>query len=531
MKNVTIWQRLNTAFWVLVVLLLAGVGLALWVASARSDAVHRSDELSAAKHSIEYDVVFISDTVRGLLLDPKNEAEKRRKHDAEMDLASQLKFIQSGYPDYPDLTRSVSNLSEFTTRTVGDFHRQVLDTAESDPAGAIMLYNKDYPDLREKRVKLFTDLAFEIGRVKNAEDLRSEKLALVAFAPVVIILLAIPIVGRVHSSTVTQPLNSLVAALERMRQGDFTERLGLRRRDEFGILSNGLNRVADDLSELVGQVQRSGIQVNTTATEIAATAREQQTTAHEIAATTAEIGATSKQITATSKELVKTMNEVSHVAEHTAELAGSGQAAIAQMETTMRQIMEASGSITSKLAVLSEKTTNINSVVTTITKVADQTNLLSLNAAIEAEKAGEYGLGFAVVAVEIRRLADQTAVATYDIEKMVQEMQSAVAAGVMGMDKFSEEVRRGVEEIRTVSTQLAQIIHQVQTLTPRFQMVNEGMHAQATGAQQISETLMQLSESAQQTAESLRQSNLAIEQLNSAARGLQTSVARFKLVN
>jgi methyl-accepting chemotaxis protein WspA len=99
----------------------------------------------------------------------------------------------------------------------------------------------------------------------------------------------------------------------------------------------------------------------------------------------------------------------------------------------------------------------------------------------------------------------------------------------MGMDKFSEVARRGVEEVRQVSTHLAQIIHQVQTLTPRFQTVNEGMHAQATGAQQISDTLAQLSEAAQQTAESLRQSNLAIEQLNGAARGLQTSVARFKL--
>ena len=156
---------------------------------------------------------------------------------------------------------------------------------------------------------------------------------------------------------------------------------------------------------------------------------------------------------------------------------------------------------------------------------------MSLNAAIEAEKAGEYGLGFAVVAMEIRRLADQTAVSTYDIEKMVKEMQSAVAAGVMGMDKFSEEARRGVEEVRQVSMHLAQIIHQVQTLTPRFQTVNEGMHAQATGAQQISDTLAQLSEAARQTAESLRQSNLAIEQLNGAARGLQTSVARFKLTS
>ena len=97
-------------------------------------------------------------------------------------------------------------------------------------------------------------------------------------------------------------------------------------------------------------------------------------------------------------------------------------------------------------------------MVTTIAKVADQTNLLSLNAAIEAEKAGEYGRGFSVVATEIRRLADQTAVATYDIEQMVREIQSAVAAGVMGMDKFSEEVRRGMSEVTQVGDQLSQII-------------------------------------------------------------------------
>jgi methyl-accepting chemotaxis protein WspA len=359
--------------------------------------------------------------------------------------------------------------------------------------------------------------------------MRALTITLVGGTCIILVALIAYVVGRQQSSAIAEPLNRLVGNLDRMRRGDFTERLTFDQRDEFGVVGQGLNRLADDLCELVGQVQRSGIQVNTTATQIAATAKEQQSTAHEIAATTAEIGATSKQISATSKELVKTMNEVNHVAEETAKLAGSGQASISRMESTMHQIMEASGSITSKLAVLSEKTTNINSVVTTITKVADQTNLLSLNAAIEAEKAGEYGLGFAVVAMEIRRLADQTAVATYDIEKMVKEMHSAVAAGVMGMDKFSDEVRRGVAEVRQVSTQLAQIIHQVQTLTPRFQTVNEGMHAQATGAEQISETLTQLSEAAQQTAESLRQSNLAIEQLNGAARGLQTSVARFKL--
>ncbi len=126
-------------------------------------------------------------------------------------------------------------------------------------------------------------------------------------------------------------------------------------------------------------------------------------------------------------------------------------------------------------------------------------------------------------------MADQTAVATSDIEQMVKEMQSAVSAGVMGMDKFSEEVRRGVEVVGQVSGQLAQIIQQVQTLTPSFETVNEGMQSQSLGAEQISEALAQLGEAAQQTVESLRQSNLAIEQLNEVTAGLQSGVARFKV--
>jgi methyl-accepting chemotaxis protein WspA len=283
------------------------------------------------------------------------------------------------------------------------------------------------------------------------------------------------------------------------------------------------------INGLVGQVQKSGVQVTTSVTEVASTAKEQQATASEIAATTTEIGATSKEISATSKELLKTVNEVTEVAEQTATLAGSGQAGLTRMEETMRHVMEAAGTINAKLEVLNEKAGNINQVVTTITKVADQTNLLSLNAAIEAEKAGEYGRGFAVVSTEIRRLADQTAVATYDIEQMVKAIQSAVSAGVMGMDKFSEEVRRGVQEVQQVSVQLAQIIQQVQALTPRFETVSEGMEAQATGAQQISEALTQLSEAAQQTVESLTQSNLAIEGLNEVSHRLKLGVDSFRL--
>jgi methyl-accepting chemotaxis protein WspA len=330
---------------------------------------------------------------------------------------------------------------------------------------------------------------------------------------------------------ITHPLNQLMAVLEVMRSGDFSRRLKLERQDEFQALAMGCNRMADELTALVAEVQLSSSRVSTSVSEIAATARQQQATAGQIASTTMEIGATSKEISATSKELVKTMNEVATGAEQSAALAGVGQAGLGHMEETMRQVMEAAGSISAKLAVLNEKAANINQVVTTITKVADQTNLLSLNAAIEAEKAGEHGRGFAVVATEIRRLADQTAVATYDIEQMVKHIQSAVAAGVMGMDKFSEEVRRGMREVQEVGGQLSQIIQQVQALAPRVESVNEGMQAQATGAEQISNALSQLTEAAQQTVESLSQSTHAIGDLDEVSSGLRNGVLRFKLAS
>lgn len=335
--------------------------------------------------------------------------------------------------------------------------------------------------------------------------------------------------GWLLMRAISQPMQRVLAVLDTIRQGDFTQRMQFDRRDEFGALASGFNRMSDELTGLVGQVQKSGLQVNSSVTEIAATAKEQQATASEIAATTTQIGATSKEISATSRDLVRTIGEVSAVADQSAAVASNGQASLAQMEATMRAVMDASASINAKLTVLNEKAGNIGQVVTTITKVADQTNLLSLNAAIEAEKAGEFGRGFAVVATEIRRLADQTAIASYDIEEMVKETQSALSASVMGMDKFADEVRRGMQEVQHVSDQLTQIIHQVQTLAPRFETVSEGMQAQADGAEQISQALMQLSEATRQTVESLRQSNIAIEDLNGVANGLRGGVSRFRL--
>jgi methyl-accepting chemotaxis protein WspA len=387
--------------------------------------------------------------------------------------------------------------------------------------------------------------AWKAGRVKLNDIIRENKAVadqdiiaidnsvltakIIMGISLLVAVLAAGLCGLLLMRAIMAPMNRIVQILEVMRTGDLSGRLNLDRKDEFGAVETGFNDMMTELTALVSQAQRSSVQVTTSVTEIAATSKQQQATATETAATTTEIGATSREIAATSRDLVRTMTEVSTAADQASVLAGSGQQGLARMEDTMHSVMGAADLVNAKLAILNEKAGNINQVVVTIVKVADQTNLLSLNAAIEAEKAGEYGRGFAVVATEVRRLADQTAVATYDIEQMVREIQSAVSAGVMGMDKFSEEVRRGMSEVQQVGEQLSQIIHQVQALAPRVLMVNEGMQAQATGAEQINHALVQLGDASSQTVESLRQASFAIDELSQVAVGLRGGVSRFKV--
>jgi methyl-accepting chemotaxis protein WspA len=322
-------------------------------------------------------------------------------------------------------------------------------------------------------------------------------------------------------------LRRIMKVIDRTATGDFST--VIRPKSERDAMSWSFVRMHEGLGTLVGQIQKSGIQVNSSVNEIAATAKQQEATAVEIAATTVQLGATAKEISATAGELVRTMEDVAANAEQSSTLAGAGREALGRMEEQMRAVMDAAASINAKLSVLSSKAENITNVVTTINKVADQTNLLSLNAAIEAEKAGEYGRGFAVVASEIRRLADQTAVATFDIESMVKEIQSAVASGVMGMERFGEETRRGLEGVRDVGGQLSRILEQTQELAPKVAQVNEGMHAQATGAEQITAALDQLSQASHETVESLRQSGQAIGSLNEVAGQLRLGVSRFRV--
>ncbi|MBF6026592.1 methyl-accepting chemotaxis protein [Pseudomonas sp. P115] len=540
MKNWTLRQRILASFAVIIaiMLLMVVVSYSRLLKIETSEVAVRDDAVPG---------VYLSSMIRSAWVDSYLQTlellglrEDKKLSDADKaDFKSFEARILQQMGNYEKTIASGNDRSEFDKfealhQTYNKSLTTVLDNLQS---GNLAAARKEFdtqltPTWTAGRMKLndiITENKNVADRATNAIDDAVSAAKISMFLSLAVAIFAAGLCGLLLMRAIMAPMQRIVEILETMRGGDLSKRLNLERKDEFNAVETGFNDMMTELTALVSQAQRSSVQVTTSVTEIAATSKQQQATATETAATTTEIGATSREIAATSKDLVRTMTEVSTAADQASVAAGSGQQGLARMEETMHSVMGAADLVNAKLAILNEKAGNINQVVVTIVKVADQTNLLSLNAAIEAEKAGEYGRGFAVVATEVRRLADQTAVATYDIEQMVREIQSAVSAGVMGMDKFSEEVRRGMFEVQQVGEQLSQIIHQVQALAPRVLMVNEGMQAQATGAEQINHALVQLGDASSQTVESLRQASFAIDELSQVAVGLRSGVSRFKV--
>jgi len=316
---------------------------------------------------------------------------------------------------------------------------------------------------------------------------------------------------------------------QKVAAGDLTGDAVIETSDETGQLLRAINTMVDSLNALILQVKHSTIQLVSTATRISGAAKSQEGTIQDFGASTQQIATAVNEISTTSKQLLDTMRDVSESANATTQSAEEGRRQLANMGGSMDNLSTATNSIAGKLAVISEKANNITRVVTTINKVSEQTNLLSLNAAIEAEKAGEHGQGFAVVAREIRRLAHQTAQATVNISQMVNEMQAAVSSGVMEMDKFNESVRTGVEKVSELGDRLDEVIAGVQRVAPQFVSVREGMEAQTQGAQQISVAMTNLRDGAQRTQESLREFDEATRALHAAVNGLRREVSRFKV--
>lgn len=533
------WRLLGFIFCLLLFIIISGTGGLLGMRDTKqslskvfNDHVQPMEEMRQINEILTSEVIG---TVERVLYEQINWSEALSRVEAVRenlekqvdDLLLNAEMSAKGGDDWLGSDRAmVLEVKSLTKDVVAALKKNNVDQLDGLFADRLEPFQDNFTE----RVNLL--IQGRISAVKNEYE-RAEKrytLSQGAFALTIVVGVCVALlIGFFLMRSINEPLARLTKAIKYMMKGDLTHKLEYELQDEFGVLIDGFNQMSGYLENLITQIQHAGIQVTSSITEIAASTREQEATASEHAATSSEIAASTNQIAATSVNLMTTMKRVNSLTLNAAAAAEEGHSGLVHIDQTMVKMEDATGAIVGKLSVLSEKAGDIAGVVKTINKLADQTNLLSLNAAIEAEKAGEYGTGFSVVATEIRRLADQTAVATYDIEQMVQGVQSAVSSAVMGIDKFAKDVRESVESIRQGSERIEGVIEQVQVLKPQVKIINEGIEAQSLGARQISDATSQLNNAAQQSAESLAQMTLTIERLQQAAMGLQEAISRFKV--
>ena len=296
---------------------------------------------------------------------------------------------------------------------------------------------------------------------------------------------------------------------------------------EYAQLFDSFLRMTSSLNALISRSQDASAQLNTAANKMADMTKQWEGVLSAQVIATNEANVASKEISENAGGLAKATDGLNQSTAKSAAIAKDGKVALVDIQMTMQEMRNSYTDIVENLQHMKEKTNNITNVITTITLLANQTNLLSLNAAIEAEKAGEYGRGFSEVARQVRRLADQTAVAVLDIEKMVGEMQSVVGRGVNFMTQYAQKNQQSSEKIFRISEDLGVIIDSVHKLGPQFEVTNQGMQNQSRAANQISMAMEQITDEAKRTLVTLREFQRETRELNEGAANLLRELSRF----
>ena len=336
------------------------------------------------------------------------------------------------------------------------------------------------------------------------------------------------------ATSLVRPVRQALAVAEAIASGDFTARDDTTARGEatggheVGRLLAALGRMTNALGSLIGRIQAAGTRLAGAEADTAAALARQDRAVRRFSGSAQDVSNAVAEISATSEQLLAVTGDVTAVAREAARVADEGRGGLEGMTASMQQLDDSLDAFSRKLATISQRAAGITSVVTTIAKVADQTNLLSVNATIEAEKAGESGRGFRIVAQEIRRLADQTALATRDIERMVRDMQAAVSSGTMEMDRFRHEVSGRIGEVAAVSEKLGRIIEPVQEVTRSLDGVHEGMQAQSRGARQICDAMESLRDGAGESAASVAVFSTALDELRRSIDALNAEAATLR---
>ena len=341
-------------------------------------------------------------------------------------------------------------------------------------------------------------------------------------------LLAI-VVAYITVSRITKPLAEVNRVLDIVASGDMTQRLDDSAKDEFGELSQSCNTLIDSLRNLIRGIISRSTQLAAASEETSAITgessqaiRNQQAQVEQAATATTEMSSTSQTVSNSAQQALKEIKNADKEADRVKGISSQNKATIEQLA---REVDDASKVINK----LHQDSASIGSILDVIRGIADQTNLLALNAAIEAARAGEQGRGFAVVADEVRSLASKTQESTQEIQAMIESLQSGAEAAVSAMSKGKQQAESCVEQSDLANTALDSITAAVAQAHDVSEEISTAAQEQQQVSQEISERLESIVAIAEQTAEGANQTNISSSEVAKLAEELRLSVDEFKV--
>lgn len=331
--------------------------------------------------------------------------------------------------------------------------------------------------------------------------------------------------------TIMKPLDALRAMLMDISQGegDLTKRLDESTKDELADVSRYFNIFIDKLRNIISSISQTSNQVAAASTQLQATAEHIATGAEEVASQAGTVATAGEEMSATSGDIAQNCLLAAEGAQRASQTASDGAGVVEKTVMVMGKIAERVQESAKTVESLGARSDQIGAIIGTIEDIADQTNLLALNAAIEAARAGEQGRGFAVVADEVRALAERTTRATREISEMIKNIQKETKDAVVAMEQGVDQVKTGTEEAARSGQALQNILQQVNEVAMQVNQIATAAEEQTATTSEISSNMQQITEVVHQTAQGANESATAASQLSGNAEELQRLVRQFKL--
>ena len=410
----------------------------------------------------------------------------------------------------------------------------MLDAGKWDEATRFMITDfrpaqNAYLDAADKFLERM-DQAFIAGAKNASSTSKTSKLLIIAFG-IIAVLLSSAIAWLVSRSIVHQlggEPTEIAEIANRIAAGNLTITKRSDDKKEFGVLAD-MNHMARELREIVARTIDISNNIASSSDQLHSTAEQIATGTEQVVSQASSVATASEEMASTSTDIANNCLIVSETSMRTNESANSGVAVVQETIVGMDTIAERVKQTSITIAALGTRSEEIGSIIETIEDIADQTNLLALNAAIEAARAGEQGRGFAVVADEVRALAERTSKATHEIGNMIKGMQDETKIALKAMDEGVEEVRKGATSSLKSGQALEEILQRINEVSMQVSQIATAAEEQTATTSEVSMNMQQISEVVQQTARGAEETANAASVLAEQANELQDLISRFKL--